>query len=140
MSSVILRTATRYMFPPLVVFSVYLLLRGHHLPGGGFVGGLFGGAAFALYALAYDVAAARELLRFEPRDMFLAAVGLAVALLSGIPALFSGAAYLTGTWWEIPLPGGGRLDIGTPLVFDVGVYLVVLGVLLTLIFTLGEES
>lgn len=57
MTSIILRTATRYLFVPLVVYSVYLLLRGHHLPGGGFVGGLMVGSAFALYALAFDVAA-----------------------------------------------------------------------------------
>ena len=138
MTSIILRTATRYMFPPLLVFSVYLLLRGHHYPGGGFVGGLFAGSAFALYALAFDVAAARKLLRFDPRDV--TAVGLAVALVSGIPALFSGSAFLTGTWWKVPLRPGVTLDIGSPLIFDIGVYLVVLGVLLTLVFSLGEEE
>ncbi|MBT8043099.1 MAG: Na(+)/H(+) antiporter subunit B, partial [Pontiella sp.] len=53
MTSIILRTATRYMFPPLLVFSIYILLRGHHYPGGGFVGGLFAGSAFALYTLAF---------------------------------------------------------------------------------------
>jgi multicomponent Na+:H+ antiporter subunit B len=138
MTSIILRTATRYMFPPLLVFSVYLLLRGHHYPGGGFVGGLFAGSAFALYALAFDVASARRLLRFDPRDV--TAVGLAVALLSGLPALFSGGSFMTGIWWTIPFPPEGGIDIGTPLIFDAGVYLVVLGVLLTLVFSLGEET
>ena len=138
MTSIILRTATRYMFPPLLVFSVYVLLRGHHYPGGGFVGGLFAGSAFSLYALAFSVAEARNLLRVDPRDI--AAVGLAVALLSGIPPLFASNTFLTGTWWELPLPAGGTLDIGTPLIFDIGVYLVVLGVLLTLVFSLGEEG
>jgi multicomponent Na+:H+ antiporter subunit B len=126
------------MFPPLLVFSVYVLLRGHHYPGGGFVGGLFAGSAFALYALAFTVADARKALRADPRDI--TAVGLAVALLSGLPALYSDHAFLTGTWWEVPLPAGGTLDVGTPLIFDIGVYLVVLGVLLTLVFTLGEEE
>ena len=138
MTSIIFRTATRYMFPPLLVFSVYLLLRGHHYPGGGFVGGLFAGSAFVLYALAFDVAAARKLLRFDPRDV--TTVGLAIALVSGIPALFSGNAFLTGTWWKVPLRPGVALDIGSPLIFDIGVYLVVLGVLLTLVFSLGEEE
>ncbi len=138
MTSIIFRTATRYMFPPLLVFSVYLLLRGHHYPGGGFVGGLFAGSAFVLYALAFEVAAARKLLRFDPRDV--TAVGLAIALVSGIPALFSGNAFLTGTWWKVPLRPGMTLDIGSPLIFDIGVYLVVLGVLLTLVFSLGEEE
>lgn len=138
MTSIILRTATRYMFPPLLVFSVYLLLRGHHYPGGGFVGGLFAGSAFALYALAFNVESARKLLRFNPRDI--TAIGLAVALASGIPALFSGHAFLTGTWWKIPIRPGVVIDVGSPLIFDIGVYLVVLGVLLTLVFSLGEEE
>lgn len=138
MTSLILRTATRYMFPPLLVFSIYLLLRGHHYPGGGFVGGLTAGSAFALYALAFDVAAARKLLRFDPRDI--TTTGLAVALISGIPSLFSGNEFLTGTWWKIPVRTGVAFDLGTPVVFDIGVYLVVLGVLLSLVFVLGEEE
>jgi len=138
MTSIILRTATRYMFPPLLVFSVYLLLRGHHYPGGGFVGGLIAGSAFALYALAFDVATARKLLRFDPRDI--TAAGLAVALISGIPPLLSGNAFLTGTWWKVPVRPGVTIDIGTPVIFDMGVYLVVLGVLLSLIFLLAEEE
>jgi multicomponent Na+:H+ antiporter subunit B len=137
MTSIILRTATNYMFPPLLVFSVYILLRGHHFPGGGFVGGLFAGSAFALYALAYTVADARKVLRIDPRDI--TAAGLAVALLSGILPLFFDHTFMTGSWWKVPLPSGAFLDIGTPLIFDCGVYLVVLGVLLTLVFTLGEE-
>ena len=138
MSSLILRTATRYMFPPLLVFSVYLLLRGHQYPGGGFVGGLVAGSAFALYSLAFGVSAARQLLRRDSRDV--TAAGLALALLSGLPALLSDHPYLTGTWWHLKLPGGAVLDIGTPMIFDIGVYFVVLGVLLTLVFALGEEE
>lgn len=138
MTSIILRTATRYMFPPLIVFSVYLLLRGHHYPGGGFVGGLVAGSAFSLYSLAFTVGAARDLLRLDPRDF--AAIGLALALISGLPPLLGGHEFLTGTWWALPLPAGGTLDIGTPLFFDIGVYLVVFGVLLTLVFALGEEE
>lgn len=138
MTSIILRIATQYMFPPLILFSAYLLMRGHHYPGGGFVGGLMGGAAFALYSLAFDVATARKLLRFDPRDI--TAVGLAISLLSGLPALLTGKAFLSGIWWKIPLGQGKYVEVGTPGVFDLGVYLVVLGVLLTLVFALGEEE
>lgn len=137
MSSTILRTATRYMFPPLLVFSVYVLLRGHHYPGGGFVGGLFAGSAFSLYALANNVATARRLLRVDPRD--LTAVGLGIALCSGMPALLLGHPFLTGEWWDFHLLGAA-VHIGTPTFFDIGVYFVVLGVLLTLVFGLGEEE
>ena len=138
MTSIILRTATRYMFPPLLVFSIYLLLRGHQYPGGGFVGGLIAGSAFALYALSFDVASARKLLRFEPGSI--TATGLAIALLSGIPPLFSGDTFLTGTWWKIPIRPGMTINLGTPVIFDIGVYLVVLGVLLSFIFLLAEEE
>ncbi len=137
MSSTILRTATRYMFPPLLVFSIYVLLRGHHYPGGGFVGGLFAGSAFSLYALANSVADARKLLRVDPRDI--TAVGLAIALCSGLPALLLGHPFLTGEWWDLHLPHT-VLHLGTPTIFDFGVYFVVLGVLLTLVFGLGEEE
>jgi multicomponent Na+:H+ antiporter subunit B len=136
-TSIILRTATRYMFPPLLVFSIYVLLRGHHYPGGGFVGGLFAGSAFSLYALAFSVDEARNLLRVDSRD--LTAIGLAVALCSGLPALIMGHPFLTGEWWDLHVLGI-ELHIGTPTLFDFGVYLVVLGVLLTLVFTLAEEK
>ncbi len=138
MTSIILRTATRYMFPPLLVFSIYLLLRGHQYPGGGFVGGLFAGSAFALYALAFGVATARKILRLDPRDI--TAAGLAIALLSGLPALLCGHPFLTGTWWKVPVRPGVTIDLGTPVIFDIGVYFVVLGVLLTLVFSLAEEK
>jgi len=138
MTSLILRTATRYMFPPLLVFSVYLLLRGHHYPGGGFVGGLMAGSAFSLYALAFNVAEARQRLRVEPCDI--TAVGLAVALMSGLPALWSGKAFLSGIWWDIHIGPTFSIHLGTPVIFDIGVYLVVMGVLLTLVFSLGEEE
>ena len=96
------------------------------------------GSAFALYALAFDVAAARRKLRIDP--VSLAAAGLAVACLSGVPALVYGEPFLTGIWWEVPLLFGAVFDLGTPLIFDVGVYLVVWGILLTLVFALGEEA
>ena len=138
MSSIIFRTATRYMFPPLLMFSIYLLLRGHHYPGGGFVGGLLAGAAFALHSFAFGVEAARKALRRDPRSIM--AVGLAIALLSGLPGLFFGDAFMTGIWWEIPIRPGVTLALGTPVIFDLGVYFAVLGVLLTLVFAIGEEE
>ena len=138
MTSLILRTATRYLFVPLMIFSIYILLRGHHLPGGGFVGGLLAGASFTLYALAFDMASARKKLRAEP--ISLAVAGLAIACLSGFPALLYGEPFLTGIWWEIPLLFGAVFDLGTPLLFDIGVYFVVWGIILTLVFSLGEET
>jgi multicomponent Na+:H+ antiporter subunit B len=135
-SSLLLQTATRFLQPLLLVFSVLLLLRGHDEPGGGFVGGLTAAGAFALNAIAYGVPAARRALRADPRT--LAGAGLVLATASGALSLALGRPFLTGVWVALPLPGG-RLELGTPLLFDAGVYLVVLGAALTIILVLGEE-
>lgn len=137
MTSIILQTATRFLSTLLLLFSLFLLLRGHDEPGGGFVGGLVAASAFALYATAYNVAAARAALRFDPRTI--AALGLLIAAASGVPALLVGEPYLTSYWTEIELRGLPDLKFGTPLLFDVGVYLGVFGVTLTIVLALEEE-
>ena len=134
MRSLILRTATRYMLPLLLLFSVFLLLRGHNDPGGGFVGGLVGAAAFALYVLAFDVEAARRGLGIDPRTLI--GLGLLTALASGMVGLVAGRPLLTGVWTQQAVPLLG--EVGTPMLFDVGVYLVVVGATLTIIFALAE--
>ena len=134
MTSLILSTATRYMLPLLLLFSIFLLLRGHNEPGGGFIGGLIAAAAFALYAIAYDVATARRTLGIDSRTLI--GLGLLVALTSGVISLIAGQPFMTGLWSEYAVPLLGK--VGTPLLFDIGVYLVVIGVTLTIIFGLAE--
>ncbi len=133
-TSLVLSTATRYLAPLMVLFSFFLLLRGHNEPGGGFVGGLVAAASFALYVIAYDVKTARQRLHVDPR--VLTCVGLLIALLSGLPALFQGKPFMTGLWWKQPIPVLGKA--GTPLLFDTGVYLLVVGMTLMIIFALAE--
>ncbi|MFN7035441.1 MAG: Na+/H+ antiporter subunit B [Bellilinea sp.] len=135
MGSIILYLAARYLMPLLLVFSVFLLIRGHNEIGGGFVGGLVAAAGFILYAIANNVQEARRILRVQPRALI--ASGLLVALLSGLIGWLTGKPFMTGIWLKDPLPVIGK--IGTPLLFDVGVYLVVIGVTLLIIFTLAEE-
>jgi multicomponent Na+:H+ antiporter subunit A len=134
--SPILRAGPRFLVMLMLVFSLFLLVRGHNEPGGGFVGGLVAATAFALVLLAAGVAEARRLLRREP--VALVALGLLLAVLSGLPALIGGAPFLTGLWAKTPLPVIGKL--GSPLVFDIGVYLVVLGISLAILFALAEEE
>ncbi len=134
-SSLILRTATRALLPLMVLFSVFMVLRGHNEPGGGFIGGLVVSAAFSLYALAAGVQAARTALRVEPRTLI--AFGLSISLLSGCVGAVLGFGYMTGVWLPFALPPVGK--IGTPVLFDVGVYFTVVGVVLWMVFTLGEE-
>ena len=137
MKTIILRTASNYMLPLLLVFSVFILLRGHYLPGGGFVGGLIASIAFVLHAFANGLDNTRQLLRFHPG--FLMPAGLSIAFLSGIsPIIFSGKPFMTGLWYPHHLPIVGNL--GSALFFDIGVYLVVLGVTLTIIFTISESA
>ena len=136
MHSMILSTATRYLLPLLLMFSIFLLLRGHNEPGGGFVGGLVAAAALTLYALALDLGAARRVLEVDPRTLI--TLGLLAAAVSGLPALLGNLDFMTGLWSSQVLPVIGKL--GTPLLFDIGVYLVVTGVTLTIIFVLMENG
>jgi multicomponent Na+:H+ antiporter subunit B len=131
MTSLILRTGTRVLMPLLLLFALFLLLRGHNQPGGGFVGGLVVAAAFALHGMAYGIENSRRALLVEPSRLL--GIGLLVALSSGLLALFKGQPFLTAQWTE------GPIAIGTPLVFDIGVFLVVIGVVLTMTFTLAED-
>ena len=135
MNSLILTAAVRFLMPILLMFSLFLLFRGHHLPGGGFVGGLVAAAAFSLYAIAYDVNTALKLLRINP--LYLIASGLILSLGSALLALFRGQKFFTGLWSDYSVPALGK--IGTPVFFDIGVYFVVLGAGLMIILTLAEE-
>ena len=135
MTSSILQTATRLLMPLLLLFAVFLLLRGHNQPGGGFVGGLVVAASFVLYSIAFSVDAARRALLV--RSSTLLGIGLLIALVSGLPGVVFGQPFMTSMWTTISL-GSTELDVGTPLVFDIGVFLAVIGVVLTIVFTLAE--
>jgi len=137
MGSLILQTATRLIFTLLLLFSIFILLRGHNEPGGGFIAGLVTSGAFVLYAMAYDVASARRALRFEPRVWI--AIGLLLAAGCGLAALLMGEPFLTGKWVSFSWIDSEPIKVGTPVLFDIGVYLVVIGVTLTIIFSLAEE-
>lgn len=136
MISLILRTATRFLIALLLLFSMFLLLRGHNEPGGGFVGGLVAAAAYILHALAYDVPSTRAALRLPPTTLI--GMGLLIAVASGLLPLLFGRPFLTGIWVDV-WPGVGVFDVGTPLLFDTGVYVTVLGVVLTIVLALAEE-
>jgi multicomponent Na+:H+ antiporter subunit B len=131
MSSLILRTAARVLMPLLLLFALFLLLRGHNSPGGGFVGGLVVAAAFVLHLFAFGLERTRAALLVDPSALFKA--GLLVALASGLQAWLAGEPFLTAHW------ATRGVSIGTPLVFDIGVFLVVTGVVLTMVFTLAES-
>lgn len=137
MISLILRTATKFLLPLLLLFSIFLVMRGHNEPGGGFAGGLVAAAGFALYALSTNVQAARRALQIDTHTLI--GSGLLLAVATGVLPLLLGQEFLSGQWISLEVFAFGVIEIGTPLLFDIGVYLVVLGVALMIIFTLAEE-
>lgn len=132
----VLSQAGRTLFPWLVVLSLMVLYRGHNLPGGGFIGGLLGAAAFILLGLGDGMAAARRRLRLDPVTVL--GIGLGVAVLSGLPGLFGEKkSYFVDQWLpDFSLPLLGEIHIGTPFLFDLGVYIVVVGFVLHTVFSL----
>ncbi|MCW8848713.1 MAG: Na+/H+ antiporter subunit B [Melioribacteraceae bacterium] len=133
-NSLILITIVKYIIPLLLIFSFFLLLRGHNEPGGGFSGGLVAASAYALYAIANGVSEAEKLLIIDPLKLI--ALGLLIALGSGSYPLLLDESFMTGVWLNNAIPVIGKL--GTPLIFDIGVYILVLGIATKIIFSLAE--
>ena len=140
MNSVILSTAARILMPVILLLSFFIFYRGHNDPGGGFIGGLLAAIAFALVEKAEGLAAARRALRFRPESI--AATGLGCALVSGVWGGLSYGYFLKGVWpFYGPDPEGGTsgVPLGSIFLFDLGVYLVVLGSVLAILFALEDS-
>lgn len=138
MNSLILRTVSRFLVGLMLLFSIFLLLRGHNDPGGGFIGGLVAAAGIIVYGIADGPAAVRRILRIDPRAIAMA--GLLAAIIAGLIAALAGAPFLTGIWTFIgATPTEKGLALGTPLLFDIGVYLVVVGGVVGMVMALEEE-
>lgn len=124
---VMLEVVARPLYWVMLVASLVVLLRGHNEPGGGFIGGLLAVTASVLWAVACGADAAVQRLPLRS-PMRLAAFGLLLALVAGLPAWALGQAYLTHLWVTVPL-GFATLPLSTVLLFDLGVYLCVWGAL-----------
>lgn len=135
MKSLILQTSSKLILPLMMIFSFFLLLRGHNEPGGGFIGGLVASAGFILYSLAFSVEETKSILKVNPLNLII--TGLLIALFSGIYPLLFSKLFMTGLWTDFELPIIGKL--GTPFIFDIGVYFVVLGIAVSIIFSISEE-
>ncbi|MDH6269147.1 multicomponent Na+:H+ antiporter subunit B [Rhizobium sp. SG_E_25_P2] len=133
MNSVILKTMAPFLTVLMLVFSVFVLLRGHNAPGGGFIGGLLAASAIALYALAFGVEATRRALKAHP--MAIAGGGLLLSTLSGLVSWLAGMPFMTGLWFKV-----AGVDLSTVMSFDLGVYLVVLGAFSTILLALEERE
>jgi multicomponent Na+:H+ antiporter subunit B len=133
MNSLILRAMAPFLTALMLVFSLFVLLRGHNAPGGGFIGGLLAASAFALYALAFGVEATRRMLRLHP--LTIAALGLILSAVSGLISALYQVPYMTGLWFHVV-----GLDLSTVMSFDIGVYLVVLGAFAAILLALEERE
>ncbi len=138
MRTLIFRTAAPYLTALMLMFSVFVLLRGHNEPGGGFIGGLIAASAFAIQGIAFGVSPVRRALHFHP--MAVSGFGLLLAAASGMVSLAFGVPFLTGLWVS-PTVLGTTIDLSTVMFFDIGVYLVVVGSITSIAFALeGRED
>ena len=133
--SLILRTAVRFLVPLLGLLSLFFLLRGHNEPGGGFIGGLVAAGAVALVKLAEGGDAARRLIRVDPRTLLVA--GLAAVTGAALAGIAAGRELLAGVWLKTPIPGIGK--VGSVLVFDGGVFLIVVATVVLMLVELADE-
>ena len=140
MNTVIFRTVAPALAALMLVFSVFVLLRGHNEPGGGFIGGLIGASGIAIYGIATGVDATRRALRVHP--ITFAGLGVVLAAMSGFISLAAEVPFLTGLWWFLEIDGS-EIALSTPMLFDIGVYAVVVGAVGTIALALegngGED-
>lgn len=136
--STVLEVADRWLFRVMLVVSVYYTMRGHNAPGGGFIGGLIASAAFMLHFLAGGQRFDRLSGVISPETVI--GVGLTASLATAAAPLFVGGVLLESHIWRLDVPVIGEVKLVSSLFFDLGVYLVVIGVVLTVLVSLGVEG
>jgi len=137
-TDVILHTAAKVLVFIILAFSVYILFAGHHNPGGGFVGGLATSSALVLLYIAFDAQTVRESLPVDFR--LVGALGVLISVLTAASPLVMGVPFLSHTHGHLYLPLIGDTELTTALVFDIGVYLAVIGTTMTIIQSISEDE
>ena len=137
MNTVIFRTLAPFLTALMLLFSVFVLLRGHNEPGGGFIGGLIAASGLAIYGIARGIQPVRQALWFHP--MTIAAAGLFLACIAGLISMFSAVPFMTGLW-IYPALFGVEIPLSTVMLFDFGVYLVVVGAITSIALALERED
>ena len=138
LNNVIMRTMTQMVFVIIFLFSIHIFLAGHFAPGGGFVGGLLMSCAIVLLLITFDLKTVQTLLPIN--YMTLTAIGLALALLTACISAFAGEAFFTHYFDYFTLPLLGKTELHTAMLFDTGVYLVVVGVTMIIIQSIGGDE
>ncbi|MCG8581371.1 MAG: hypothetical protein MI866_15720 [Bacteroidales bacterium] len=138
MNSVILQLAAKYLRILFLSFALIALVRGHNFPGGGFIGGLLAALYIVYDSLAFTTQQIKKELIVRPEHYI--GSGLVCVLLSFLPSVLSGSPLMQGKWLSLDIPLIGVTKLGTPLLFDVGVFLTVMGVTLLFLFTLSTKK
>ncbi|KPN89395.1 Na(+)/H(+) antiporter subunit B [Lysinibacillus sp. ZYM-1] len=137
-NDVIIQFTAKIVFFIIFFFSIHIFLAGHYTPGGGFVGGLLTSSAIVLLVLAFDINTVRHILPIN--YTYLTAIGLLLALATAAFPMFMGKPFFTHYFNYFDLPLLGKQSLHTAMLFDSGVYLVVVGVTMTIIQTIGEDE
>jgi multicomponent Na+:H+ antiporter subunit B len=137
MNTLIFRTIAPFLTALMLLFSVFILLRGHNEPGGGFIGGLIAASALAIYGIANGVPAVRRAIRFHP--LAIAGTGLLMSSVAGLISIFAAVPFMTGLW-IYPVILGVEVPLSSVMLFDFGVYFVVLGAITAIALTLEERE
>lgn len=122
----------------ILTLAVYLFLAGHHNPGGGFIGGLVLASAFVLLFLAFDIETIQNGIPFDFR--LIAAIGVFLAVSSGLGSFLFRVPFLSQTFAYFDLPLFGMTELATVTIFEAGVFLAVVGVVVTTISSISEED
>lgn len=138
MNSSLLQIAQRYVRFLLLLFAVIALVRGHNYPGGGFIAGLLAGLSMVMKGYAYDIELVAKQMKL-PSHAFIA-LGLLLIVISAIPSLLQGASFMKGYWVQLVVPVVGDLKLGSPLLFDTGVFFGVIGVTRMFFFSLNRAQ
>lgn len=136
-NDVILKTVTRIVAFIILTFGVELFLSGHNNPGGGFIGGLVLSSAFVLLYLVNDIDTVRKGIPFDFKKI--AAIGVFLAVGSGVGSVLFGKHFLTQAFGHFDLPIFGVTELSTVILFEAGVALTVVGVVVTIILTISED-
>ncbi|MFN3979328.1 MAG: MnhB domain-containing protein [Caldilinea sp.] len=136
MTEIYLRLVDKILTPIIILIAIFLFLRGHDLPGGGFIAGLVAASAIELTILARGAEATRD--RYGPWLIPLAGLGLVAAATAALLGLYGGG-FFRSIWLEFYL-FDDKLKFGTPQLFDLGVMFVVIGMALTYLLRLSEAA
>ena len=137
-NNLILQFTAKIVFFIIIFFAVHIFFAGHYTPGGGFVGGLLAASAIVLLLIAFDLKTVKQLLPIK--FTYVIAIGLMIALLTAAFPMTQNKPFFTHFFDYFNLPLIGKTSLHTAALFDLGVFLVVVGVTMTIIQTIGEDE